>query len=134
MKEALIDTDILSYFFRDEPKVVAKFKDYLDSQNSINISIVTYYEILSGLEHLKAHGQIDEFENFVNSCRILNLTRDSVKTSAEKYGELKRKGVEIGNSDLLIAGIALSHNFVLVTNNERHFGQISGLLVENWAK
>jgi predicted nucleic acid-binding protein len=28
----------------------------------------------------------------------------------------------------------LSHNLILVTNNERHFTRIEGLKIENWSK
>ncbi len=48
------------------------------------------------------------------------------------YGELKRKGIVIGNSDLLIAGLAIDSELVLVTNNEKHFKQIPTLEIENW--
>jgi tRNA(fMet)-specific endonuclease VapC len=40
---------------------------------------------------------------------------------------------KIGRADLLIASIALAHRATLVTRNLRHFGQISGLILENWA-
>jgi predicted nucleic acid-binding protein len=33
--------------------------------------------------------------------------------------------------DLIIAATALSHNLVLVTNNENHFGRIRDLQIEN---
>ncbi len=75
MRHALVDTDILSYFFKAEQNVVGQFKTYLKSYPRINISIITYYEILSGLEHLKASRQISEFETFVNANNILFLSQ-----------------------------------------------------------
>jgi len=48
--------------------------------------------------------------------------------------ELEAKGQPIGNMDLLIAAHARSLRAVLLTNNERHHGRISGLKIENWAK
>jgi tRNA(fMet)-specific endonuclease VapC len=47
MKLALIDTDILSLFFRGNPSVVAQFQVYLAEHRAINFSSITYYEILS---------------------------------------------------------------------------------------
>ena len=44
-----------------------------------------------------------------------------------------KKLVKIGRSDLLIASIALAHQATLVTRNVRHFRQVPGLNVENWA-
>jgi tRNA(fMet)-specific endonuclease VapC len=46
MTECLVDTDILSFYFRGEPTVVLRFTDYLKEFDQINISIITYYEIL----------------------------------------------------------------------------------------
>ena len=46
MKETLIDTDILSYYFKGDTQVVENFQEYLESYSYINIPIITYYEIL----------------------------------------------------------------------------------------
>ena len=40
---------------------------------------------------------------------------------------------KIGRADLLIACIALAHGETLVTRNVRHFKQVPGLTIENWA-
>jgi len=49
MKEALLDSDTVSYFFRGNKKVVGKVDKYLIEFGNINISVVTFYEILNGL-------------------------------------------------------------------------------------
>ncbi len=56
----------------------------------------------------------------------------SIRLSAKAYGKLRREGITIGNSDLLIAGIALSKGYVLATNNTNHFQNIEGLELINW--
>lgn len=33
---------------------------------------------------------------------------------------------------ILIAGIAISNDMVLITNNTKHFGKIDGLEIDNW--
>jgi tRNA(fMet)-specific endonuclease VapC len=65
---------------------------------------------------------------------VINITIRSITISAEKFGQLKRKGIEIGNSDLLIAGLALENDLILVTNNEKHFNYIDNLIIDNWTK
>ena len=54
MKPAMVDTDILSMFFRNDRNVKAHFSEYLKKHAKINISIITHYEILSGLKHRDA--------------------------------------------------------------------------------
>ena len=49
MNRALIDTDILSYYLKGDPNVARNVKKYLDHYDIIEISIITYYEITSGL-------------------------------------------------------------------------------------
>ena len=61
MKAALIDTNILSLFFRNQTLVVEHFEAYVKVHSKINISIITYYEILSGLKHRDAHKQLTSF-------------------------------------------------------------------------
>jgi len=46
----LIDTDILSMFFRRHPGVTPRLAAYLTRYKKLDISIVTYYEIISGLK------------------------------------------------------------------------------------
>lgn len=132
MKPALIDTDIVSYFLKGNEKVFIKFQEYLKHFDSINISIITYYEIISGLTFKNASKQLEIFENFCSTASILNITKDSIKSSAEIYSNQRIKGEAIDDIDILIAGVALSNNLVLVTNNIRHFGKIGELQIENW--
>lgn len=49
MKPSLIDTDILSAFLRGNPNVIKNADLYLQTYESLNVSIITYYEILNGL-------------------------------------------------------------------------------------
>lgn len=134
MDEVLIDSDILSFYFKGDEKVVKNIERYLEDHDEINLSIITYYEILSGLKYKNANKQIIKFEKFISKNKLLFLTKKSTEISAEKYDELRNKGKTIGNSDLLIAGVALEHNLTLVTNNEKDFKNISGLKIENWKK
>lgn len=134
MTESLVDTDILSFYFKGDQKVVKKFNDYLKEFDVINISIITYYEILGGLKFKKAEKQIKEFEEFVNNNTIIHISEESAKISGDIYASLRLKGITIGTSDILIAGIALENELTLITNNERHYDPIQGLKIENWKK
>ena len=61
MNRALIDTDILSYYFKGDAKVVANFQKYLAKYEIIEISLITYYEIMSGLLYKNALKQLEIF-------------------------------------------------------------------------
>ncbi len=133
MKPALIDTDILSMFFKGNKNVKQNFKAYLNEYNAINFSLITYYEILSGLKHRDANKQMDSFMEFASQNNIIPLTTKSTKISAKIYADLRKKGKPVDDIDLLIAGVALENDFIMVTNNTSHFGRIKSLQVENWS-
>ena len=134
MKPALIDTDILSLFFRGDPHVVVHFDDYIAEHAKITISIVTYYEIVSGLKHRDAQKQLASFLEFAAQSNVVLLSERSVMQSAEVYADLRSKGEPIDDIDLLIAGLALVHGWALVTHNTRHFDRIEGLQAEDWSQ
>ena len=132
MNRALIDTDILSYYFKGDSLVVENVKKYLSEYDIIEISLITYYEIMSGLLHKNAHKQLEIFNYFVTENIIIALTEESCKISSEIYSKLRISGELIDDIDLLIAGVAIENEMTFVTNNENHFGRISGLKIENW--
>ena len=127
MNRALVDTDILSYYFKGDKTVVDNFAKYLQQYELIEISLITYYEIVGGLLAKNALKQLNIFENFVNDNIVIPMTESSAKISAELYSTLRQSGKTIDDIDLLIAGIALDNEMTLVTNNESHFNRIPSL-------
>ena len=134
MRPALVDTDILSEFLRGTEIVVDNAKNYLENYDSINFSIITYYEILNGLLYKDARKQLKRFSDFAELNKILPLTLSATRQAAEIHANLRKKGEPIGHTDCLIAGIALTNNLHLVTNNIDHFKRIEGLEIVNWLK
>ena len=134
MKPALIDTNILSFFFRNHSLVIERFQAYLKEYDKINISIITYYEIVSGLKHRDAQKQLTSFQEFVSYNTVLPLTTSSATISADIYANLRNKGTPIDDIDILIAGIAIANGLIIVTNNIRNFGKIENLEIQDWSK
>jgi len=134
MKPSMLDTDILSEFLRGNPKVIEKVDEHLKEFGFISLSIITYYEILNGLLYKDARKQLRRFEDFVALNKVIPLTLPMAKTAATIQADLRIKGTEIGHTDTLIAGIAMTSELQLVTNNTDHFKLIKGLEIANWTK
>lgn len=134
MKAVLLDTDIVSFFLRGHPQVVAQVQSYLSHFDALSFSILTHYEILSGLMHRDAQRQMSVFLAFAKECEILPLTERSVTISSELYGSLRRLGTPVDDIDLLIAGVALAEGLALVTHNSSHFERIPTLEVIDWSQ
>jgi predicted nucleic acid-binding protein len=134
MKPTLLDTDILSEFFRGNTKVHENVNTYLKEYPFLNFSIITFYEILNGLLYKDAKKQLTKFNEFVELNRVVPLTMNATKKAAEIYSDLRKKGKIIGHTDSLIAGIALTEGFEISTNNTDHFKRVKGLKLTNWLK
>ena len=120
-------------FFKNHPIVTSHFKSYLSEYPSVNLSILTYFEIVSGLKHRDAQQRLERFIAFVKKNTLLYLTEQSVLISGDLYAQLRKTGNPIDDIDLLIAGIALENQLVLVTNNRKHFERIPQLEIMDWS-
>lgn len=129
MSRYLLDTNIISFYLKGDTSLKEKVLNNIDS---IAISIISYYEIVSGLQSINATKRVDEFEKFCELIDIVNLDKRSILASCKIYSALKKSGNLIDDIDILIAGIAKSNNLVMVTDNTQHFERIEGLKVENW--
>lgn len=130
----LLDTDILSNIMRRSPATVTRASDYLQTHSQLSISIITRYEILRGLKAKRATAQLAKFEIFCAELEIFLLTDEIIVRAADAYAALHQSGQLIGDADILIAATAMEHGFALATNNEKHHGNIDGLIIDNWLK
>lgn len=92
MRAALVDTDILSEFFRGTPKVIENVETYLKTYDAINFSIITYYEILNGLLYKDAQKQLRRFSDFASFNKILPLTVSAAEKAAKILPTLENPG------------------------------------------
>jgi tRNA(fMet)-specific endonuclease VapC len=133
VKPCLIDTNILSLFFKGHPQVSQKFADYGRLYSQVNFSLITYYEVVSGLKHRDTQGQLARFLAFANRNVIVPLTLEVIDIATDSYADLRRRGQPVDDIDLLIAATAVAGDFVLVTQNTKHFKRIAGLSVVDWS-
>lgn len=82
MRAALIDTDTISLFLRNHPQVVTNFQVYLEEFNSIHFSIITYYEIVSGLKYRDARKQLLSFLELAAQSKARRSLEVSMHNSA----------------------------------------------------
>lgn len=130
--KTLLDTDILSLILRGRSPVIERASEYLTHFSELSFSIITVYEVYRGLKAKNATTQLARFEAFCKRCEILPLSQDVVDIASNVYANLHQTGDLIGDADILIASTAIAHQFVLSTNNIRHFERIEGLVIDNW--
>jgi tRNA(fMet)-specific endonuclease VapC len=127
----LIDTDIVINSIKGNKAVNEHIARYAPIPKAI--SIITFGELLYGA---KKSSQKDRNTSVVYRLAevfpIVGITRSTIETFTEIKLALDRKGERIEDFDLLIAATALSLNYILVTNNTKHYKRIEGLQLENW--
>ena len=133
-KKVLLDTDILSYYLKKSPIVVANYKNYLAEHHQISISRITVIEVVGGLKAKSAFKQIEFFENLISSFQILDTSKEVAELASSIFAELYKKGRHSGNFDVLNAAIAMANDLAICTNNEKDYENISGLDSVNWTR
>jgi len=83
----------------------------------------------SGSERLSKH-----VDAILEALDILPLEPPADTIYGTLRWRLERLGLPIGANDLLIAAQASSYGHTLVTDNEREFGRIEELALENWLR
>ena len=131
----MLDTNICIYVIKKRPaSFLAKFNAVENENNELCVSVVTYAELQYGVER-SLYKKMNEciVEDFI--ARLIVLSWDM--NAAREYGKIRstfeKKGIPIGNMDMLIAAHALSGNHTLVSNNIKEFCRIKNLKYENWA-
>ena len=71
-------------------------------------------------------------DQFLIPLEVINFDNRTASVYGTLRADLEKKGKSMGPLDTLIAAQALTHGFVLVTNNAREFNRINNLKVENW--
>ena len=127
-----MDADTLSNVMRQNNSALLQARAYLAEHGRFTLSMITRYEILRGLKVKNALVQQAAFEALCAASTVLPLTDGIIVRAADIYADLHRHGAMIGDADILIAATALEHGLVLITNNTRHFSNITGLRLQNW--
>lgn len=127
----LLDTDTCIYAMKQNAAVLGTL--LAQSREDIAVSVITEAELRTGAAKSTAGPRtLRVIENFLLPLSILPFTSEDAIAYALVRSKLERAGKPIGPLDTLIAGQAVARSLVLVTNNEREFGRVSGLQVENW--
>ena len=127
----LIDTDILIYSLKGRERVQEQFR--MHAHQSKAISVVSYGELLYGARKSSSPTRnLSLVQGISETFPMLPVTPAVTEGFATVKAELELQGNRLEDFDLLIAATALTHNLVLVTNNQKHFSRVPGLDIENW--
>jgi tRNA(fMet)-specific endonuclease VapC len=128
----LLDTNICIYALKQDRRVLERLLSH--SRSDVAVSVITEAELRAGAAKSSSASKTRQLvENFLRPLSIVEFASHDAEAYATVRSKLERAGKPIGPLDTLIAAQAVARKLVLVSNNEREFGRVAGLRLENWA-
>lgn len=104
------------------------------AQEDVAISAVTAAELLHGVHRARTATQRHRRQAFVEGLIIelpvIAFDLTVARVHASLWAELAKRGVTVGERDLMIAATAIAKDYVVATRDERSFSKIPGLKVQ----
>lgn len=128
----LLDTNTcIAYLTRRSTRIL----DHLKRLAPVDVALcsIVKSELLFGArKSAKMAENLSRLEIFFRPFVCLPFDDRAAEVAAIVRADLEKAGTPIGPNDLLIGSIALMNGLTLVSRNEREFGRIVGLHLENW--
>lgn len=129
----MLDTSIVSDLVRQpDGKIAEKIRDV--GEASVCTSIVVAAELRYGAEKKGSSRLTAQANAVLGAMTVVPFEAPADLIYARIRSDLEMSGRPIGGNDLLIAAHAVSLGAILVTDNEREFARIEGLVWENWLR
>lgn len=134
----ILDTDHVSLFQRGHPQITNRLAKVASTE--LSITIITLEEQLRGRFQMTRRASSPS--ELIFAYQNLHVTFDSLKSfsildfspaASNIYASLASQKIRIGTQDLRIAAIALSVEGIIVTRNQRDFGKVPNLMIEDWS-
>jgi tRNA(fMet)-specific endonuclease VapC len=130
MKYAL-DTNIITYYLKGNEKIIDKV-DKEAANDNIVIQPFAYFEIKKWLMAVNSKTKLQAFEKLFEKCGIDAIEKEILDLSLSIYIKLRKNGVTVDDGDLLIAVYCIQNDYILVSNNQKHFEKIENIQMVNW--
>lgn len=128
----LLDTDTVSAVLYKVPSVAVVRRLAQVQQEEVFTSAVTVGELVYGAA-LRGLPDLDRrIEAVLATLPVVSFDEGAAYVYGTTRAHLESEGRRLDDPDLRIASIALAHDLVLVSGNERHFRRVPGLSLENW--
>jgi predicted nucleic acid-binding protein len=127
-----LDSNIVSFYLRGNHTVIENIEKAIGEDHSIIITPIAYYEIKRGLLLIDATKQIKKFEDFCSLFPVGKLSDYLLEDAITIYVHERKEKRNTEDADILITAFCLHNNYILVTDNTKHFKNIKGLHTVNW--
>jgi len=126
-----LDTNIISYYLKGDRKLINRINEEIKDGNIV-IPPIVYFEIKKWLLRNKSKSKLAAFEMLLSKYGIEIISKEILDISLSIYLDLQSNGIVIDDADIVIAAYCIQKDYILVTNNKKHFEHIKNLKIENW--
>jgi predicted nucleic acid-binding protein len=126
-----LDSNIVSYYLKNYADLVERVDTEIKN-NCIVISPVVYYEINNWLLKNNSKKKAAIFEKMCSDKGIGIIDKNTLDIASTIFVKLRKNGIKIDDTDILIAAWCIQNDHTLITNNLKHFDNIERLKVTNW--
>lgn len=119
-----IDTSVWISYFRDDGSEHGDFIDGLIDDGRVSINGIVLAELLTGA---RTPAELERLKLALAGLRFVPNDRASFESAGRKGFVLKRKGVSVPLSDLVIAADCIEHGLVLL-EADKHYEAIAAHL------
>ena len=127
-----LDSNIISFYLRGNNAVIENIEKAISDGKSIVIPPIAYYEVKRGLEFINATKKMKEFESLCDLFPVGELGDYLLEDSFKIYVQERKSGRNTEDADIFIASFCIHNQYVLITDNVKHFDNIDDLHLINW--
>ena len=127
-----LDSNIISFYLKGNTDVIKNIEKAINEDHTIVIPPVVYYEVKRGLMLLNAVKQMRKLEDLCNLFPVGELGNYLLEKAITIYVQERQAKRNTEDADIFIAAFCIHHNYILVTDNIKHFQNITDLRTVNW--
>ncbi|MBI4824656.1 MAG: PIN domain-containing protein [Nitrospirae bacterium] len=120
----IADTSIWIEFFKLQSKTGDKLETLI-LENSVWVCGIVLFELMQGV---KSGSEKSKVLETLSNLQYVEMSKPLWQKAGELSASLKKKGLNLPFSDVLISAIALEHNLAIFTL-DKHFEQIPGVRI-----
>ena len=127
-----LDSNIISFYLRGNTGVIENIEKAMEENQTIVIVPIAYYEVKRGLLLINAAKQLRNLERLCRLFPVGELGDYLLEEAINIYVQERREKRNTEDADIFTAAFCIHNDYVLVTDNTRHFQNIDRLRLENW--
>ena len=127
----ILDSTFLIDYLKKDKKALEKLIQFRERNEVLSTTAINVFEILNGAYYLddpKKEMALKEINHLLSYLKIFELTVAGADTCSRVFSYLRKNGIVIEDSDVLIAGLAIFNQAnKICTRNHNHFSKIPGI-------